>query len=151
LEWKEEEKRYEPTHNPFTAPLAEHLELLDTNPAAVLSHQYDLVVNGTELGSGSIRNHKREVQDKIFKLMKYSQEEIDKRFEMLVTALDYGAPPHGGIGIGFDRLVAILAQLPSIRDVIAFPKTTSAICPLTGAPSEISEKQLKELHLKIEK
>jgi aspartyl-tRNA synthetase len=149
LEWKPEENRWDATHNPFTAPLPEEIQKIDTDPANVQSCQYDLVLNGVELGSGSIRNHSRELQEKIFKLMKYSKEEIDSRFGMLVNALDFGAPPHGGIGIGFDRLLALICGTDSIRDVIAFPKTTSGTCPLTDAPTEVSEKQLKELHLKI--
>lgn len=149
LEWNPEENRWDATHNPFTAPLPDEISKIDTDPANVKSCQYDLILNGVELGSGSIRNHSREIQEKIFKLMKYSKEEIDSRFGMLVNALDFGAPPHGGIGIGFDRLVALICGTDSIRDVIAFPKTTSGICPLTDAPAEVSEKQLKELHLKI--
>ena len=115
------------------------------------SAQYDLVLNGVELGSGSVRNHNRAMQEKIFGLMGYSPEQIQRRFGMIVNALDFGAPPHGGIGIGFDRLIGIIAGADSIRDVIAFPKTTSGACLMTDAPSALDEKQLRELHLKIMK
>jgi len=137
------------THNPFTAPLPEDIPKLDTDPGAVLSAQYDLVLNGVELGSGSVRNHSRAMQEKIFGLMGYNAEQIQRRFGMIVNALDYGAPPHGGIGMGFDRLIGIICGTDSIRDVIAFPKTTSGACLMTDAPSTLDEKQLKELHLKI--
>ncbi|HAT72713.1 MAG TPA: aspartate--tRNA ligase [Elusimicrobia bacterium] len=137
------------THNPFTAPLPEDIPKLDTDPGAVLSCQYDLVLNGVELGSGSVRNHSRAMQEKIFGLMGYNAEQIQRRFGMIVNALDYGAPPHGGIGMGFDRLIGIICGTDSIRDVIAFPKTTSGACLMTEAPSTLDEKQLKELHLKI--
>jgi len=137
------------THNPFTAPLPEELGKLDTDPGNVRSCQFDLVLNGVELGSGSVRNHSRAMQEKIFGLMGYSPEQIQRRFGMIVNALDFGAPPHGGIGIGFDRLIGIIAGADSIRDVIAFPKTTSGACLMTDAPSTLDEKQLKELHIKI--
>jgi len=151
LEWKEDEKRYDATHNPFTAPLPSEIYKLDIKEELgnIKSCQYDLVLNGVELGSGSIRNHKKEIQEKIFKLMGYSDKEIKEKFGMLVEALGYGAPPHGGIGIGFDRLVAIICGSDSIREVIAFPKTTSGICPLTDAPSEVSQKQLEELSIQV--
>ncbi|MCG2724856.1 MAG: aspartate--tRNA ligase [Elusimicrobia bacterium] len=151
LEWKPDENRYDATHNPFTAPLPEETNKFESNPSDIKSMQYDLVLNGIELGSGSIRNHKRETQEKIFSLMKYAKEEVENRFGMLMNALDFGAPPHGGIGIGFDRLIAIICAADSIRDVIAFPKTASGICPLTDAPSKLDDSQLKELHLKIVK
>ncbi|MCK5358483.1 MAG: Asp-tRNA(Asn)/Glu-tRNA(Gln) amidotransferase GatCAB subunit C, partial [Elusimicrobiales bacterium] len=149
LEWKQDENRYDSTHNPFTAPMPCEIDKLESDPGNIKSCQYDLVLNGTELGSGSIRNHNREMQEKIFSLMKYDKEEVENRFGMLMNALDFGAPPHGGIGIGFDRLIGIMCNADSIRDVIAFPKTTSGICPLTDAPSQLDENQLKELHLKI--
>ena len=137
------------THNPFTAPLPEEAHKLDTDPGNVRSCQYDLVLNGVELGSGSVRNHTRETQEKIFALMGYDKEQVQKRFSMIVNAMDYGAPPHGGIGIGYDRLVGIICGTDSIRDVIAFPKTTSGACLMSDAPSPIDERQLKELHIKI--
>ncbi|HAH32972.1 MAG TPA: aspartate--tRNA ligase [Elusimicrobia bacterium] len=137
------------THNPFTAPLPEETAKLDTDPGNVRSCQYDLVLNGVELGSGSARNHTRAMQEKIFGLMGYSKEEIAEKFGMLVNALDFGAPPHAGIGIGFDRLVGIICGTDSIRDVIAFPKTASGACPLSESPAPLDEAQLKELHLRI--
>jgi aspartyl-tRNA synthetase len=151
FEWKEEEKRYDATHNPFTAPLPNEIYKLDIKEELenIKSCQYDLVLNGVELGSGSIRNHKKEIQEKIFRIMGYSDKEIKEKFGMLVESLAYGAPPHGGIGIGFDRLIAMICGCQSIREVIAFPKTTSGICPLMEAPSKVSEKQLEELSIRI--
>jgi len=149
LEKDAESGRWTFTHNPFTAPMPGEIQKLDTDPGNVRSCQYDLVLNGVELGSGSVRNHNRAVQEKIFGLMGYSPEEIMRRFGMIITALDFGAPPHGGICIGFDRLIGIICGTDSIRDVIAFPKTTSGACLMTDAPSRLDEKQLKELHLKI--
>ncbi|OIO00776.1 MAG: aspartate--tRNA ligase [Elusimicrobia bacterium CG_4_10_14_0_2_um_filter_56_8] len=137
------------THNPFTAPLPGEEGKLDTDPGNVLSCQYDLVLNGVELGSGSVRNHSRAMQEKIFGLMGYDKDQVQRRFGMIVNSLDFGAPPHGGIGIGYDRLIGLICGTESIRDVIAFPKTTSGACLMSDAPSIIDEKQLKELHLKI--
>ncbi|MCX7647775.1 MAG: aspartate--tRNA ligase [Elusimicrobiales bacterium] len=153
LEWKADENRYDATHNPFTAPLPEELYKLDKKEELenIKSCQYDLVLNGVELGSGSVRNHRREIQEKIFKLMGYSEKEIYEKFGMLVEALGYGAPPHGGIGIGFDRLIAVICGYDSIREVIAFPKTTSGICPMTEAPPPPPQKQLNELKIQIKK
>ncbi|OGS13991.1 MAG: aspartate--tRNA ligase [Elusimicrobia bacterium RIFOXYA12_FULL_57_11] len=136
-------------HNPFTAPLPEEAHKLDTDPGNIRSCQYDLVLNGVELGSGSVRNHTRAIQEKIFALMGYDKEQVQRRFGMIVNAMDFGAPPHGGIGMGYDRLIGIICGTESIRDVIAFPKTTSGACLMSDAPSAIDEGQLKELHLKI--
>ena len=139
------------THNPFTAPLPEEEGKLDTDPGNVRSCQYDLVLNGVELGSGSVRNHTRAMQEKIFGLMGYDKEQVQKRFGMIVNAMDFGAPPHGGIGMGYDRLIGIICGTESIRDVIAFPKTTSGACLMSDAPSIIDDRQLKELHIEIKK
>lgn len=149
FKYNEEEKRWESEHHPFTAPREEDVPLIDKEPAKVRSRAYDLVVNGVELGSGSIRMHNRQLQQKVFEVIGLSEDEARKRFGFLLDALIYGAPPHGGIAPGVDRLVALLSGTESIRDVIAFPKTQSGLCPLTGAPSDVDERQLKELGLKI--
>jgi aspartyl-tRNA synthetase len=148
LEWEPDEKRWTFAHNPFTAPLEEELPLLDSDPGKMRSHQYDLVLNGVELASGSIRNHRGDVQRKILALMGFSPEEQVRQFGLLLNALDYGAPPHGGFGLGFDRLTAILRGEESIREVIAFPKTQKGTCPLSEAPGPVGDKQLRELHIK---
>lgn len=150
LEWDAEEKRWTFTHNPFTAPLEGEIPKLDSDPGNVRSHQYDLVLNGVELASGSIRNHRAELQRKVFSLMGYEPEAQTRRFGLLLSALEYGAPPHGGIAIGFDRLVATLRGEDSIREVIAFPKTQKGACPLSECPSPVDAKQLKELRLRVD-
>jgi aspartyl-tRNA synthetase len=151
FKYNEEEKRWESEHHPFTAPAAEDLALLEETPAKIKSRSYDLVLNGTELGSGSIRIHDQALQEKIFKIIGLSREEAHKRFGFLIEAFQFGAPPHGGFAFGIDRLLAILAGEDSIREVITFPKTQKAFCPLTNAPSGVDERQLKELHLSIKK
>jgi aspartyl-tRNA synthetase len=147
FEWNEQERRLDPAHHPFTAPRPEHLHLLETDPARVLSRAYDFVLNGNELGSGSIRIHDRAVQARIFELIGLGREEAEARFGFLLRALRMGAPPHGGIALGVDRLVMLLAGERSIRDVIAFPKTATGADPLTGAPAPVDEAQLRELGL----
>ncbi len=140
-----------PSHHPFTAPRTEDIPLLDSDPMRVRSWQHDLVLNGYEIGGGSIRITDPDLQKKIFAVLGYSEKEIEEKFGHLLEAFSYGVPPHGGIAIGIDRLVAVLQNEQSIREVIAFPKTGDARDPMMDAPSELDEKQLKELHLKINK
>ena len=151
LEYSEGEKRHVAIHHPFTAPLEEDMELLDKEPGKVRSAAYDLVLNGVEIGGGSIRIHRRDLQAKIFGLLGISDEEAKDRFGFLLDALSFGAPPHGGIAFGLDRIVALMAGCDSIRDVMAFPKTQKAFCLLSEAPSEVDKKQLDELALRIKK
>jgi len=151
FKYNEEEKRWESEHHPFTAPNTDDLDTLEKSPDKVLSRSYDLVLNGMEIGSGSIRIHNQKLQEKIFKIIGINNTEAHKRFGFLLEAFQYGAPPHGGFAFGIDRLLAILAGESSIREVIAFPKTQSAFCPLTNAPDEVEEKQLKELNLIVKK
>ena len=127
------------------------IPLLETEPARVRARAYDLVLNGQEIGGGSIRNFRRDVQEQVFKVLGLTPEEVEEKFGFLVEALDYGAPPHGGVAFGFDRLVAILCGQKSIREVIAFPKTQKAGCPMTKAPSRVETEQLLELGLRLEK
>lgn len=149
LEFDEEEQRYVAVHHMFTSPQAEDVDLLETAPARVKARAYDLVLNGTEIGGGSIRIHRRDWQERLFALLGMSQEETTEKFGYMLEAFEYGAPPHGGIAFGIDRLVMLMAGRESIRDVIAFPKTQSAACPMTNAPSEVSPKQLRELSLRL--
>jgi aspartyl-tRNA synthetase len=150
LKYNLEEKRYDAVHHPFTAPLDQDLDLLDSNPLKVRSKAYDLVLNGNEIGGGSIRIHNNDLQKKIFKLLGIDDKKAEQKFGFLLQALKYGAPPHGGIAFGLDRMVMLLTGAHSIREVIAFPKTQKATCPLTDAPSEVDYKQLKELHIKLD-
>jgi len=150
LMYNQEEKRFEAVHHPFTAPLDEDIKLLDSDPLKIRSKAYDLVLNGNEIGGGSIRIHNNDIQKKVFKLLGIDDKKAEQKFGFLLQALKYGAPPHGGIAFGLDRLVMILAGARSIREVIAFPKTQKATCLLTDAPSEVDLKQLKELHIKLD-
>ncbi len=149
LDWNEETKLWEPMHHPFTSPREEDIPLLDKDPAKVRARHYDIVCNGYELSSGSIRIHTRELQQNIFRLLGYSDEDIEAKFGHMLEAFDYGAPPHGGIAPGIDRVVMLLAGAENIREVIAFPKNQSAMDVMSDSPSPVSEAQLKELHLKL--
>jgi aspartyl-tRNA synthetase len=149
FEWDEQTKRFYAVHHPFTSPRIEDIELMETNPANVKARAYDLVLNGNEIAGGSIRIHNSELQQKMFKALGISKEEAEHKFGFLMNAFKYGAPPHGGIAFGFDRMAMLFAGENSIRDVIAFPKTASAVSLMDDCPSEVSDEQLKELHLKI--
>ncbi|MBS3977412.1 MAG: aspartate--tRNA ligase [Syntrophomonadaceae bacterium] len=149
LEWDEEEKRYVAMHHPFTSPLESDISLMETNPAAVRAQAYDLVLNGVEVGGGSIRIHRRELQEKMFAAIGLSPLEAKAKFGFLLDAFEYGTPPHGGIAFGLDRLIMLMSRKNTIRDVIAFPKTQSAADVMMEAPSKVSEKQLKELHIRL--
>jgi aspartyl-tRNA synthetase len=148
LDYDEDQKRYTAVHHPFTAPNEEDLELLESDPGQVKSRAYDLVLNGNEIGGGSIRIHQKDMQEKVFNALGIDKQEAEDKFGFLLKALELGAPPHGGIAFGVDRLMMVLTGSDSIRDVIAFPKTQKATCPLTEAPSPVSRKQLTELSLR---
>jgi len=151
LEYDEEAGRYTAAHHPFTRPFDEDIEKMDTNPAEVRAQAYDIVLNGYELGGGSLRIYERDLQEKMFKLLGFTQEEAKEQFGFLLEAFDYGVPPHGGLAFGLDRFVMLLAGRTNLRDTIAFPKTATASCLLTSAPSEVSDAQLQELSLAVTK
>ncbi len=148
FEWDPEANRWAPRHHMFTMPKAEHLAFLESDPGKVYATLYDLVLNGTELGSGSIRIHRPDIQERVMKVVGLSHEEAHAKFGFLLEAYRYASPPHGGIGLGFDRIVMLMAGRDSIRDTIAFPKTTSAQSLMDGCPSEVDAEVWKELHLK---
>ena len=149
LVWNEEEDRWDPSHHLFTAPVDEDIPLLDTDPGQARGKQYDLVLNGNEIAGGSIRIHQRDLQEKVFELIGLEMQEAKHRFGHMLEAFEFGTPPHGGIAPGIDRIVMLLASEPNIREVIAFPKSQSAIDLMAGAPTEVGEQQLKELHIKL--
>jgi aspartyl-tRNA synthetase len=151
FKFNKEENRWESEHHPFTAPSVNDPKELETDPEKVLSRSYDLVLNGNELGSGSIRIHRHELQETIFKIIGINKEEAQKRFGFLLEAFQFGAPPHAGVAFGLDRLLAVLAGETSIREVITFPKNSAGTCPLTEAPTNVEEKQLIELGLTLKK
>ncbi|NQT75212.1 MAG: aspartate--tRNA ligase, partial [Candidatus Omnitrophica bacterium] len=148
FKYDKEEKRWDMEHHPFTSPVKEDVDIIDASPDKVRSRAYDLVVNGVEIASGSIRIHRRDLQEKIFERIGMDMARAKERFGFLLDAFNYGAPPHGGIAVGLDRLLALMCGVDSIREVIAFPKTQKAACPMTDAPSSVDEKQLKELGIK---
>ena len=149
FEYDEDGERWNATHHPFTAPKDGHEDYMDTDPGKCIAKAYDMVLNGWELGGGSVRIHRADVQSKVFNALKIGPEEAQLKFGFLLDALQYGAPPHGGLAFGLDRLVTLMTRAESIRDVIAFPKTQRAQCLLTGAPSAVDEKQMRELHIRL--
>ena len=149
LEYDEDAKRYVAAHHPFTSPKEEDIAKLDSEPENAQANAYDIVLNGYELGGGSIRIHNEDLQAKMFEVLGFTEEQAREQFGFLLDAFKYGAPPHGGIALGLDRLVMLLTGRTNLRDTIAFPKTASATCLLTDAPSEVSDKQLDELSLRI--
>ena len=151
FEWDDEEQRYVALHHPFTAPAVDSIDDLRANARSAVSRGYDMVLNGNEIGGGSIRIHRPQMQAAVFDLLGIGAEEQQAKFGFLLDALKYGAPPHGGIAFGIDRIAALMAGTESIRDVIAFPKTTSAQCLMTDAPSPIADAQLAEVHVQVRK
>jgi aspartyl-tRNA synthetase len=149
FEWDEEAGRYVALHHPFTAPAVDSIDDLKANARTAVSRGYDMVLNGNEIGGGSIRIHRSDMQSAVFELLGIGAEEAKEKFGFLLDALRFGAPPHGGIAFGIDRIAALMAGTDSIRDVIAFPKTTTAQCLMTGAPSPIPDAQLAEVHVQV--
>ena len=150
FEWDPDRKGWAPRHHMFTMPNAEHLELLETDPGGVYAQLYDLVLSGNELGSGSIRIHRPDIQERVMKVVGLGREQAYEKFGFLIEAYKYASPPHGGIGLGFDRIVMMMAGRDNIRDTIAFPKSASAASLMDGSPGEVEPETLKELHLRVE-
>jgi aspartyl-tRNA synthetase len=148
FDWNADQQRWDSVNHPFTAPREEDLQLLDSNPGAVLARAYDVILNGWELGGGSIRIHDRKTQAQVFGLLGMSNDEARERFGFFLEALDYGTPPHGGLALGLDRICALLSRESSIREVIAFPKTTNAVDLMADAPSKVDPRQLRELKIR---
>jgi aspartyl-tRNA synthetase len=149
FEWDEQERRWSAMHHPFTSPVEGHEDLLESDPGAARAIAHDIVLNGWEIGGGSIRIHRSDVQSKVFRALNIGADEAQAKFGFLLDALRYGAPPHGGIAFGLDRMVTLMVGADSIRDVIAFPKTQRAQCLLTQAPNTVDEQQLRELHIRL--
>ncbi len=149
FEWDADEKRWQAMHHPFTAPKIDDPAALASDPGAAVAKAYDMVLNGSEVGGGSVRIHREDMQSAVFSLLGIDAEEARRKFGFLLDALKFGAPPHGGLAFGLDRLVMLMSGASSIRDVIAFPKTQTAADPLTDAPTEVSEAQLRELHIRV--
>ena len=150
FEYSEEEKRFTAMHHPFTALHDEDLDKLESDPGSVYAKAYDLVLNGVELGGGSLRIYRPDIQQRVFKAIGLTAEEAEQKFGFLLRAFEYGAPPHGGLAFGLDRMIMLMLKRKSIRDVIAFPKTQNAIDPMSEAPSPVALKQLHELHIQVE-
>lgn len=149
FEWSDEENRYMAMHHPFTMPVEEDIPLLETDPGKVRAYAYDMVINGVEVGGGSIRIHDTKLQDRMFRALGFTEERAQEQFGFLMNAFKYGAPPHGGIAYGFDRWVSLFAGLDSIRDTIAFPKNTSGRDVMVDAPAQVDAAQLDELHIAL--
>ena len=149
FEWSEEQNRYVAMHHPFTMPMDEDLHLLDTDPGKVRAKAYDIILNGTEIGGGSVRIHQDDIQEKMFEKLGFTSEQAHDRFGFLLTAFKYGVPPHAGLAYGFDRLIMLMAKEDSIREVIAFPKVKDASCLMTDAPNVVDDIQLEELQIAI--